>query len=90
MWEDPKGVGVVDKKWNIPRGQRIFSHLHVRFSILLLLGVVYLPFFFYRTTSKKFVEFGKFLQRLQNASVLDDLTAPVSSASFAEFFDERQ
>ena len=35
--------------------KRILSRLHVRFSILLLLGVVSLPLFFYRTISKNFV-----------------------------------
>ena len=37
------------------RRKRILSRLHVRFSILLLLGVVYLPLFYYRTISKNFV-----------------------------------
>ena len=44
----------MDERRNIPRGERIFSRLHVRFSILPLLDVVSSPLFFYRTTSKKF------------------------------------
>ena len=82
-WTDLTSVCACAKLW---RGKRIWSRLHVRFSILLYVSVVSLPLFFHRTTSKtlytpkyfqkfifslKTLEIEKCPQRRQNDSVLN-------------------
>ena len=82
-WTDLTTVCACAKLW---RGKRIWSRLHVRFSILLYVSVVSLPLFFHRTTSKtlytpkyfqkfifssKTLEIEKCPQRRQNDSVLN-------------------